>query len=106
MVALNDLDKDALVRILTEPRSSLTKQYVKLFEMDGVKLVFTPEALDAVASLALERHTGARGLRSILEKAMTDIMYEVPSRDDILSVEITPECIRGTGKPIYHLINE
>lgn len=106
MVALNDLDKDALVRILTEPRSSLTKQYVKLFEMDGVKLVFAPEALDAVASLALERHTGARGLRSILEKAMTDIMYEVPSRDDILSVQITPECIRGTGKPIYHLINE
>ena len=105
MVALNDLDKDALVRILTEPRSSLTKQYEKLFEMDGVKLTFTPEALDAVASLALERNTGARGLRSILEKAMTDIMYEVPSRDDILSVEITPECIRGLGKPIYHLKN-
>ena len=106
MVALNDLDKDALVRILTEPRSSLTKQYEKLFEMDGVKLTFTPEALDAVASLALERNTGARGLRSILEKAMTDIMYEGPSRDDILSVEITPECIRGTGNPVYHLINE
>ncbi|MBQ3014585.1 MAG: ATP-dependent Clp protease ATP-binding subunit ClpX [Clostridia bacterium] len=105
MVALNDLDKDALVRILTEPRSSLTKQYEKLFEMDGVKLTFTSEALDAVASLALERNTGARGLRSILEKAMTDIMYEVPSRDDILSVEITPECIRGLGKPIYHLKN-
>ena len=106
MVALNDLDKDALVRILTEPRSSLTIQYEKLFEMDGVKLTFTPEALEAVASLALERNTGARGLRSILEKAMTDIMYEVPSRDDILSVEITPECIRGTGKPVYHLINK
>ena len=106
MVALNDLDKDALIRILTEPRSSLTKQYVKLFEMDGVKLVFTPESLEAVAALALERHTGARGLRSILEKAMTDIMYEVPSRDDVLSVEITPECIRGTGKAIYHLMNE
>ena len=106
MVALNDLDKDALVRILTEPRSSLTKQYVKLFEMDGVELIFTPESLDAVASLALERHTGARGLRSILEKAMTDIMYEVPSRDDILKVEITPDCIRGTGKPVYHLINQ
>ena len=106
MVALNDLDKDALIRILTEPRSSLTKQYVKLFEMDGVKLIFTPDSLEAVAALALERHTGARGLRSILEKAMTDIMYEVPSRDDVLSVEITPECIRGTGKAIYHLINE
>ena len=103
MVALNDLDKDALVRILTEPRSSLTKQYEKLFEMDGVKLTFAPEALEAVASLALERNTGARGLRSILEKAMTDIMYEVPSRDDILGVEITPECIRGTGKPVYTL---
>lgn len=106
MVSLNDLDKDALIRILTEPRSSLTKQYEKLFEMDGVKLSFTPDALEAVAALALERNTGARGLRSILEKAMTDIMYEVPSRDDILSVEITPECIRGTGKPVYHLINE
>ena len=106
MVALNDLDKDALIRILTEPRSSLTKQYEKLFEMDGVKLTFTPESLEAVASLALERNTGARGLRSILEKAMTDIMYEVPSRDDILSVEITPECIRGTDKPVYHLINK
>ena len=106
MVALNDLDKDALIRILTEPRSSLTKQYEKLFDMDGVKLSFTPEALEAVASLALERNTGARGLRSILEKAMTDIMYEVPSRDDVLSVEITPECILGTGKPIYHLINK
>ncbi len=103
MVALNDLDKDALVRILTEPRSSLTKQYEKLFEMDGVTLTFTPEALEAVATLALERNTGARGLRSILEKAMTDIMYEVPSRDDILGVEITPECIRGTGTPIYRL---
>ena len=76
---------------LTEPRSSLTKQYEKLFEMDGVKLIFTPESLDAVASLALERHTGARGLRSILERAMTDIMYEIPSRDDVLSVEITPD---------------
>ncbi len=106
MVALNDLDKDALIRILTEPRSSLIKQYEKLFEMDDVKLRFTPEALEAVATLALERNTGARGLRSILERAMTDIMYEVPSRNDILCVEITPECIRGTGKPNYYLIAE
>ena len=106
MVALNDLDRDALVRILTEPRSSLTKQYEKLFELDGVKLRFTPEALEAVADLALERNTGARGLRSILEKAMTDIMYEVPSRDDILCVEITPECIRDGAKPNYYLIAE
>ena len=98
---LNDLDKDALIRILTEPKSSLIKQYVKLFEMDGVELDFTPEALAAVATLALERNTGARGLRSILESAMTDIMYEIPSRDDVARVEITPECIRGEGKCKY-----
>jgi len=103
IVPLNDLDKTALIRILTEPRSSLVKQYEKLFEMDGVTLKFTPEALDAVATLALERNTGARGLRSILENAMTEIMYEVPSRSDIAEVEITSECIRGEGKPIYVL---
>ena len=103
IVPLNDLDKDALIRILTEPKSSLIKQYVKLFEMDGVELEFTPEALTAVASLALERNTGARGLRSILENAMTEIMYEIPSREDIARVEITPECIRGEGKYKYVL---
>ncbi len=101
IVPLNDLDKDALIRILTEPRSSLVKQYEKLFEMDGVTLKFAPEALEAVASLAIERNTGARGLRSILENAMTNIMYEVPSRDDIAEVEITAACIRGEGKPNY-----
>ena len=103
IVPLNDLDKTALIRILTEPRSSLVKQYEKLFEMDGVTLKFTPEALEAVATLALERNTGARGLRSILENAMTEIMYEVPSRSDITEVEITPECIRGEGNPKYIL---
>ena len=74
--------------------------------MDGVELTFDVEALDYIVDMAIEYKLGARGLRSILERAMTDIMYEVPSRDDVLSVEITPECIRGTGKPIYHLINE
>ena len=103
IVPLNDLDKDALIRILTEPKSSLIKQYVKLFEMDGVELEFTPEALTAIATLALERNTGARGLRSILESAMTDIMYEIPSREDVIRVEITPECIRGEGKCKYVL---
>ena len=97
IVALSDLDKSALVKILTEPKNSLTKQYEKLFAMDGVELRFSPEALDTVAELALERNTGARGLRAILESAMTKLMYEVPSRRDIAVVEVTPACIRKTG---------
>lgn len=97
IVALSDLDKAALVKILTEPKNSLTKQYEKLFAMDGVELHFSPEALDTVAELALERNTGARGLRAILESAMTKLMYEVPSRRDIAAVEVTPACIRKTG---------
>ncbi|MBQ9785245.1 MAG: ATP-dependent Clp protease ATP-binding subunit ClpX [Clostridia bacterium] len=101
IVPLSDLDQSALVRILTEPKSSLVKQYERLFEMDGVKLTFAPGALEAVATLAIERKTGARGLRSILESTMTSIMYEIPSRDDVLEVVITPECIRGDGKCEY-----
>ena len=101
IVPLDDLDKNALIRILTEPKSSLVKQYQKLFEMDGVKLSFTPRALEEVAALAIERNTGARGLRSILESTMTKIMYEVPSRDDVVEVKITPECIRGKAKCKY-----
>ncbi len=101
IVPLNDLDKDALVRILTEPRSSLVKQYEKLFDMDGVKLTFLPGSLEAVSALAIERKTGARGLRSILESTMTNIMYEIPSREDVFEVQITPECIRGEGRANY-----
>ena len=97
IVSLEDLDRASLVRILTEPRNSLIKQYQKLFLMDDVALEFSKEALDAVAELALERNTGARGLRAILESAMTKLMYEVPSRRDIAKVIITPECIRKTG---------
>lgn len=96
-VPLTDLDKTALIRILTEPKNSLIKQYEKLFRMDGVKLTVTQEALEEIATLAIERNTGARGLRSILENAMTDIMFEVPSRHDLAEVQITPECIRKTG---------
>lgn len=106
IVPLNDLDREALIRILTEPKNSLTKQYEKLFRMDGVTLTFCREALERVASLALERNTGARGLRSILESAMTGIMYEIPSRHDVSEVEITPECIDGTGKCRYHLVRD
>ena len=98
IVTLNDLDRGALVRILTEPKNSLVRQYRKLFGMDGVELVFTNEALEEVAGMALERNTGARGLRAILEDAMTEIMYEIPSRHDVARVEITADCIRKTGK--------
>ena len=106
IVPLTDLDKDALVKILTEPKNSLVKQYEKLFRMDGVKLTFGEGALEEVAALALERNTGARGLRSIMETAMTDIMYEIPSRHDVGEVEITPACIRGTGKSNYVLLRD
>ena len=103
MVSLSELDRDALVRIISEPKNSLTLQYMKLFDMDGVKLTFTREALEQIADLALERHTGARGLRSILEKLMTSMMYDIPSRDDIAEVKITPELVRGEGSPLYVL---
>ena len=106
IVPLSDLDKNALVRILTEPKNSLVKQYEKLFAMDGVKLTFSEDALEEVATLALERNTGARGLRSILETAMTEIMYEIPSRHDVAEVVMTPESIRGTGKCDYVLLRD
>ena len=103
LVSLSDLDETALIRILTEPKNSLVKQYAKLFEMDDVKLTFSDDALKEVAKLAIERNTGARGLRSILESAMQEIMYEIPSRRDVAEVEITPECINRTGKCRYIL---
>ncbi|MBQ7173701.1 MAG: ATP-dependent Clp protease ATP-binding subunit ClpX [Clostridia bacterium] len=98
-VALDDLDETALVRILTEPKNSLVKQYQKLFRMDGVKLTFREDTLKTVAHMAIERNTGARGLRSILENALTGIMFEIPSRHDVSEVIITPECIEKTGEP-------
>jgi ATP-dependent Clp protease ATP-binding subunit ClpX len=103
MVSLSDLDREALVRIISEPKNSLVKQYMKLFDMDGVKLTFTPEALAEIASQALERNTGARGLRSILEKMMTRMMFDIPSRKDILEVQITPAFVRGESEPTYLL---
>ena len=99
VVTLNQLDEKALVSILTEPKNALTKQYAKLFEMDGVELEFEKEALSEIAKLALERNTGARGLRSIVEAAMMDVMYDVPSRDDIKKCIITPASIRAKEKP-------
>ncbi len=93
IVSLTELDNDALVRILKEPKNAVLKQYMKLFSIDGVKLSFTDDALIAIAELATEQKTGARGLRSIIEGFMTKIMYEIPSRDDVDEVIITKECV-------------
>ncbi len=99
IVGLENLDTGALVRILREPKNSLVKQYTKLFEMDGVELEITPDALTAIAEKAIERNTGARGLRSILEETMTDIMFDIPSRDDVAKVVITADCITKHTAP-------
>lgn len=98
-VSLKLLDEEALVRILSEPKNALTKQYEKLFELDDVRLEFTDDALTAIAKEAVERKTGARGLRSIIEKVMTDIMYEIPSDDTIGICTITGNVIEGKGQP-------
>jgi ATP-dependent Clp protease ATP-binding subunit ClpX len=99
-VALEALDETALMRILLEPKNALTKQYHKLFEMESVGITFDPEALRAVAQKALKRGTGARGLRAILESVMTDIMFDLPARDDVREVVITRECITENQPPL------
>lgn len=100
LVTLEQLDKEALIHVLVEPKNALVKQYQKLFEMDHVELVFEEDALDAIAEEALKRNTGARGLRAILENVMMDIMFDIPSRDDIVRVRITKDAILGTGTSI------
>ena len=99
MVSLELLDEDALVRILTEPKNAIVKQYQKLFELDDVKLEFTPEAVREIAHLAVERKTGARGLRSIMENAMMDIMYEIPSDSSVGICTVTKDAVEGKAKP-------
>ncbi len=101
IVTLDDLDKDALVKILCEPKNSITKQYEKLFEMDGVKLSFENDALESIASLAIERNTGARGLRSIMEHLMMPLMYDIPSRADVAEIIITKESVTENAQPKY-----
>lgn len=100
ITSLDDLDKDALVRILTEPKNALVKQYKSLFEMDSVKLEFTDEALDAIAELTLEKNTGARGLRSIMENVLLPIMYETPADKTVKKVVITKECVEKSDSPL------
>jgi len=102
ITTLQSLDRDQMVKILTEPKNALVKQYQKLLDYDQVELEFRPEALKAVADRAVERNIGARGLRAILEEVMTAVMYEVPSDPTIVRVVITPECVTGSGQPELH----
>lgn len=97
--SVSPLDRDALIRILVEPRNALTKQFKKLFEIDGVDLEFTDGAIEAIADLALLRGTGARGLRAILEEVLLGVMYDVPSRDDVAQVIITAEVVNDSVLP-------
>ena len=99
LVTLDPLDKDALVKILSEPKNALIKQYTRLLEMDGVRLEFEDGALEAVAEKALKLNTGARGLRSVMEGIMTNVMFQTPSDDSIHAVVITPDAVNGTAEP-------
>src|SRR5471032_1944612 len=101
LATLDELDEAALMQILAEPKNALTKQYAKLFEMEGVDLEFRADALKSVAKRALERKTGARGLRSILEGVLLDTMYEIPSQSEVRKVVIDESVIEGKSKPLY-----
>ena len=100
VVSLDPLDKNTLMRILTEPKNSIVRQYKKLFELDGVALEFDDAAIEAIADKTLERKTGARGLRAIMETSMMDLMYRIPSDQTIESCGVTKEVIEGTGEPV------
>jgi ATP-dependent Clp protease ATP-binding subunit ClpX len=102
-VHLDDLDEEALVRILQEPKNALVKQYQKMFELEGIGLTFDPAAIQAIAHKTLDRGTGARGLRSIIESVMRDVMFEIPSRTDVREVVITPESINHGVPPLLVL---
>ena len=100
ITAVEHLDEHALIRVLTEPKNALSKQYQKMFALDGVQLDFDQEALEAIVAKAEARGTGARGLRSIIEDVLQPIMFDLPSRDDIAQVTITKETVEGTGQPV------
>jgi len=102
VAALSDLDEEAMLSILTEPKNALTRQYARLFELEGVKLHFEPEALRAAVKIATERKTGARALRSIFERAMLETMYEIPSMPEITEVVVTEKTISEGEKPKMH----
>jgi ATP-dependent Clp protease ATP-binding subunit ClpX len=100
VASLESLNEDALVDILTRPKNSIVRQYQRIFDMEGIKLEFTDDALRAAARLALDRNTGARGLRAVLETAMLDVMYELPSRLDVIGCTITEEVIADNAEPL------
>jgi ATP-dependent Clp protease ATP-binding subunit ClpX len=106
LVSLEELDEDALVRILQEPRNALLKQYSKMLELEGIGLTFDPEAVRAVARKTLKRGTGARGLRAVIEALMRDVMFDVPSREDIREVVITPESVERGVSPLLVFHNQ
>lgn len=106
LTALQKLDEDDLVRILTEPKNALVKQYQELIRLDGSQLQFTDGALRAMAQLAIKRNTGARGLRSIIEDVMRDVMFDLPSRNDVAKVVIDKRCVESHGEPRYVLKDE
>ena len=101
IATLEDLDEDALIKILTEPKNALVKQYQRLFEMEGVGLTFTEDALKAISQRAIQRKTGARGLRSIMEGILLETMFELPSLDGVEEVVVNGEVVDGNGKPLY-----
>ena len=101
IATLRDLDEEALVTILSEPKNALIKQYQRLFEMESAKLTFTDEALKSIAKKAIQRKTGARGLRSILEAVLLDTMFDLPALEGVEEVVVKPDAIEGDGKPIY-----
>jgi ATP-dependent Clp protease ATP-binding subunit ClpX len=100
VVPLDALDEEALIRILVEPKNALSKQYQKLFELEDARLTIDKDALRAIAQKAIKRGTGARGLRAILEEMMTEIMFELPSRDDVREVVVTAEAVRDGRQPL------
>jgi ATP-dependent Clp protease ATP-binding subunit ClpX len=106
VVTLENLDEGALVKILTEPKNALVKQYQKIFQMDGVGITFDPGAIRAIAKQAIERGTGARGLRAVIENLMRDIMFDIPSREDVREVVVTPECVTDSVPPLLVLASE
>jgi len=100
ITTLTSLDRESLVQILTTPKNSIVKQYQRLLAMDNVELSFTPEALEEIAEIAIKRKTGARGLRSIMEDVLEDVMYEAPSDHTIESIVITQESVKKTDQPV------
>lgn len=101
LTSLSALDREAMIRIMREPKNSVLRQYEELFRMDGVELVFTDEALEVIADTTIERNTGARGLRSIIEGLLTRVMFEVPSDKSVTKVTVTADCARGIAQPVY-----